>query len=64
MGHTKITLEQGDKMMTAEMPEEDLDFMDFMDMIRSMILSTDYQPEEINEYILTWAATIKASYEN
>ena len=61
---TRITLEQGDKLMTAEVPLTDIDYIEFMDLIRSVILSTDYQPEEINEYILTWAATIKASYEN
>jgi len=61
---TRITLEQGDKVTTAEVPLTDIDYIEFMNLIRSVILSTDYQPEEINEYILTWAATIKASYEN
>jgi len=64
MEFTRITLEQGERVTTVELPKEDLNYKEFMKLVESMIFSTEYKQEEINDYILHWAATIKASYEN
>ena len=64
MEFTRITLEQGERMTTVELPKDNLTYKEFMKLVESMIFSTDYKQDEINDYILHWAASIRASHEN
>ena len=61
---TRLTLEQGKKVTSVEVPKTDLEYLAFMDLVRAIISTTDYKPEEVNDYVLHWAASIRASYEN
>jgi len=61
---TRLTLEQGEKITSVEVPKTDLEYLAFMDLVRAIISTTDYKSEEIDDYILYWAASIRASHEN
>jgi len=46
------------------MQGSNLNYNEFMDMIESLVQSTEYTEREVNEYILKWAADIRASFQN
>lgn len=61
---TRITLEQGDRVFSVEMPGDDLDYTEFMDLIEVLLSKTKYSKNEIEDYITMWAADIKSTWEN
>lgn len=61
---TRITLEQGDRTFSVEMPGDDLDYTEFMDLIEVLLSKTKYSKNEIEDYITMWAADIKSTWEN
>jgi len=61
---TRLTFEQGGKIYKIEMQGSNLNYNEFMDMIESLVQSTEYTEREVNEYILKWAADIRASFQN
>ena len=61
---TRITLEQGDRAFSVEMPGDDLDYTEFMDLIEVLLSKTKYSKNEIEDYITMWAADIKSTWEN
>ncbi len=61
---TRITLEQGDKAFSVEMPGDNLEYTEFMDLIEVLLTKTKYSKSEIEDYVTIWAADIKSTWEN
>lgn len=61
---TKLTLEVGNKSFTVQASGGEVTYVEFMEMFEALLTKTNYSKSEIEDYILMWAADIKATWEN
>ncbi len=61
---TRITLDHAKETVTVEVPEINLPYTEFMELVELLIKNAGYSDHEIEAYITDWAADIKATKEN
>lgn len=61
---TRITLTKGQREVSVEIPGTDLDYVEFMELVETMIMHSGYPQYQIEAYIKQWAKDINASANN
>lgn len=61
---TRITLTKGQREVSVQTPGINLDYVEFMELIETMIIHSGYPQYQIEAYIKQWAKDINASANN
>lgn len=61
---TRITLTKGQREVSVEISGTDLDYVEFMELVETMIMHSGYPQYQIEAYIKQWAKDINASSNN
>ena len=61
---TRITLTKGQREVSVEILGTDLDYVEFMELVETMIMHSGYPQYQIAAYIKQWAKDINASANN
>lgn len=61
---TRITLTKGQREVSVEILGTDLDYVEFMELVETMIMHSGYPQYQIEAYIKQWAKDINASANN
>ena len=61
---TRITLTRGQREISVEIPGIDLECVEFMELVETMILHSGYPQYQVEAYIKQWAKDINASNNN
>jgi len=60
----RITLTKGQREVSVEILGTDLDYVEFMELVETMIMHSGYPQYQIEAYIKQWAKDINASANN
>jgi len=64
MGKTVITLTTPSKEVTVGMEGDNLDYVEFMELLEMLMINAGYSKHEYESYVLDWASDIKAARNN
>lgn len=61
---TRIVLTKGRMEVSIEIPGVDLDYVQFMELVETITMHSEYPQHQIEAYIKQWAKDINASSNN